>query len=173
MKRSLIVLVLLSVVLTGVFAVSLGNPATATLNATIGEYFEHGFHTVEGLYQASVTKNNAFTTDPEFVYGYRTNGTGSFTFNMVVGDFVSGENSVKIAAVSASSPLTPASGGYTVFSFTGSGSDKIAETTITISPAQTTGGDDHTGAAIEEGHSVDSAPAGDYVSTITFSVISG
>ena len=172
-KRIFIVLLLLSVLLTGVLAGSLIITATSTLNATIGEYFEHGFHTTDGLYQATVTKNNAFTVDPEFVYGYRTNGNGSFTFNMEVGDFISGDNRVKIASISASSTLIPTSIGYTVFSFSGSGSDKIGETTITVVPAQTFGGNDHTGAAIAEGESVDSAAAGEYVSTITFSVIAG
>jgi hypothetical protein len=130
------------------------------------------FHVGDLLYQATVTKNNAFSTDPEFVYGYRTNYTGTFTFSMDVGDFISGSNVVKIASVSASSTLgTYVSGiGYPVFAFTGAGSDKTAETTITVVPAQTYGGNDHLGAAVAEGQSVDSAAAGDYVSTITFSV---
>jgi hypothetical protein len=179
-KRMLGVLVILVFVLGSAFSIAMPSPAVATLTASIDEYLEHGFTNDLGVkYNATIAIANAFDTDPEFVYGYHSNAAGEFSFIMEVGDFIMDTNSanvVKIAAVtSTNSPSSFAytANGYTILSnyVATVGVEQLAETTITITPATTIGGYDHTGVyEVLDTETVDTAVAGSYTSTITFTV---
>jgi hypothetical protein len=173
-KRSLVGVVLLSIILVSLSAASATEEVTATLKANIEEYLEHGVTSGEDKYQSSLDLENAFTTDPQFVYGYRSNAVGTFDFTMTVGDFINqtdNDYSVKIATVRSTSDLSySTTDGYTVFTYTYISGASADEATLTISPAKISGGYDHTGVLVADGESVATAPAGDYESTITFVV---
>ena len=180
-KRVLAILMILVLATAGLFAaytVTVPGTVTATLNSTIGEYLVHGFNVLGVKYQATVTVPDAFNaTAPSFKYGYRTNAaTGSFSFDMTVGDFINGTaGTVKIKdVVIASGTLSHAVGTrvYQVFSQSGTGVEKTGETTITIKPflSYTANDTDITGTLITALNAADGAVAGDYVSTVSFSI---
>ncbi len=187
-KRALAILMILVLATVGLFAAmpSSGNGAdqlTATLNATIGDFLNHGFTIGTGpsatKYNATVTVNDAFnaTTPPSFKYGYKTNAAGGFEFKMTVGDFIHEDGlssgTVKIKSVAKGLPavtMTPASGDYTIFNISSSGGLQSDETTITIVPARGTDALDHAGADVNNNQRADDAPAGSYTATIYFNV---
>lgn len=179
-KRALAILMILVLATAGLFAaitVAIPGDVTATLNATIGEYLSHGF-TVAGVkYQPTVTVNGAFAaTAPSFTYGYKTNAaSGTFAFDMTVGDFISTAGTVKIKEVTSTVAVLghiPTSRVYQLFNYVGTGIEKTGETTITIKPFLTyTAGDvDITNTAITALQAVNGAPAGDYSATVSFSI---
>ena len=189
-KRALAILMILVLVTTGLFAVTAGNsayPATATLNANITGYLYHGFNDNTTRYLGILDVNDAFNAvTPTFKYGYKTNTTNRFSFTMNVGDFLKDGTSttrkvliqgVKFGAT-AVLPLGTYGRVYEVFDYTGNGTYKVDEKTITVIPALnwTTGLFDITGAAIPAANTVNGdsansgAPAGDYISKVVFSV---
>ncbi|WP_320129163.1 hypothetical protein [uncultured Sphaerochaeta sp.] len=184
-KRVISLLLVLFFVVAGAFAdvsVTMPSAATATLKANIGEYLDHGFTIGTVKYNPSITIENAFAAPSQFVYGYKTNAVGHFTFTMNVGNFISTSNAnniVKIASVTSSlSSITYTSTGYKIFSdytaTTVTGVEQNAESTITITPAATAnvGSLDHTGSSIVAAETVQGGAAGSYVSTITFTIAS-
>ena len=91
-KKLVAIALVLILVASGLFATfdftALPTP-TATLTATVGDFFYHGF-VVSGQsnYNAAITINNAFSsTSPSFTYGYETNYGGPFYIYMSVSDF--------------------------------------------------------------------------------------
>ena len=171
----------------GLFAaptVTIPADVTATLKATIGEYFYHGFLTGNvgdtpnaGGYYSAKTITDAFNaTAPSFTYGYKTNAANSsFTIKMTVADFQNGSSGVvKISGVTASGAgvLTQTGRDFQLFTFTGDGSEKIAQKTITIKPflTFTPGDQDITGTAITAVQASDGAPSGEYTALVTFSI---
>lgn len=194
MNKKLIALAMvLLLAVGGLFAVAdlppgTGNvPVTATLKADWLAYLNHGF--ISGLgggdfnYQATKTILDAFTTDPVFYYGYKTNATGNFQFRMTVSDFTStiGEttSTVKISGVKkGASTLEKTVNGldsyYILFtrdnsSFVLGSAAVYEEAQITISPAKAVGVGITSAQHVGEGST---APAGSYTSTVTISVVS-
>ena len=186
-KRALAIILIVVLATAGLFAaptVTIPADVTATLKATIGEYFYHGFLTGNvgdtpnaGGYYSAKTITDAFNaTAPSFTYGYKTNAANSsFTIKMTVADFQNGSSGVvKISGVTASGAgvLTQTGRDFQLFTFTGDGSEKIAQKTITIKPflTFTSGATDITGATIVAENTVEDAPAGDYTALITFNI---
>ena len=187
-KRALAIILILVLATAGLFAaptVTIPADVTATLKATIGEYFYHGFLDTPnaGGYYSAKTITDAFNaTAPSFTYGYKTNAANSsFTIKMTVADFQNGSSGVvKISGVTASGAgvLTQTGRDFQLFTFTGDGSEKIAQKTITIKPflkftpvdPDLTGPPDITGATIVAENTVEYAPAGDYTALITFNI---
>ncbi len=184
-KRLIAIALVLVLAVSGVFAgyaVTIPDPVVATLTATKIEYLNHGF-TVEGIkYKSSVDIGDAFVTPPTFTYGYETNARGSFSFRMVVGDFIhenSGNPNVKIASVKIGTttgvPVAASesdSAYYEILTRTNANTVYTTpapndEVNITIYPASpTSGSTDHLGATIGAGEQIGDALAGDYTSTI-------
>jgi len=184
-KKLITIALVLVLAVSGVFAeynVTVPALVTATLKATKGEFLEHGF-TVGGVkYQSEVEVLDAFTTPPQFTYGYKTNAMGTFSFRMTVGNFihqVSTNPEVKIASVTigttTGSPVIPDTGNpyYVIFSEANSSTlgsvSHVGETTITITPATGTG-TDHLGDTIVAGEHTGDALAGAYTSTIEIAI---
>lgn len=186
-KRVLAILMILVLATAGLFAaptVTVPTDVTATLKATVGEYFYHGFLTgnagatpnLGGFYAAKTITDAFNATPPSFTYGYKTNAANSnFTIKMTVADFLNGSSGVvKISGVTVSGAgvLTQSGRDFVLFTFTGNGSENTAQKTISISPflTFTTGDTDITGAAILATNAVADAPAGEYTSLITFNI---
>jgi hypothetical protein len=184
-KRALAILLVLVMVTGGLFAtytVAVPGAATATLNATIGDYLDHGFNYNGLKYQPSIIIDDAFgTTAPSFRYGFRTNAQGKFVFKMVVGNFINKTTvgTVKIASVTSDQgDLTYTPSGYTIFTDESADGpttyERKGEVKITIYPAKEIADFDHTGLtdiSVNEQVGGDvTAPAGAYESIITFTI---
>ena len=183
-KRALAILMILVLATAGLFAtytVTVPTDVTATLKATIGEYFYHGFNDGTTKYKSSIEVLDAFnaTTPPSFKYGYKTNAaTGSFTLNMTVADFLNGSvGTVKIkdVIVSGGGALSHSAGSrvYEIFSHSGTGVEKVDEKTITIKPFlvySALEATDITGATITATQAADGAPSGEYTALVTFNI---
>ncbi|MBI9093842.1 MAG: hypothetical protein JEY71_03060 [Sphaerochaeta sp.] len=186
-KRTLAILMILVLATAGLFAVptvTIPGDVTASLQATIGEYFYHGFTTGNvgdtpnaGGFYAAKTITDAFNaTPPSFTYGYKTNAANStFSLKMTVADFLNGSSGVvKIegVTVSGAGALTQVGRDFELFTFTGNGVDNTAQKTISIVPFLTfnNGDTDITGAVIVAANAVNGAPAGAYQSLITFKI---
>lgn len=185
-KKAIALALVLVIAMSGVFALDLNtvDDVTATLKATVGDYLDHGF--IEsgspGVYAATKTIENAFTTDPVFTYGYKTNMdvvTTPIKFEMSVGDFILQSNTdirIKIGdvMVGTNSPA-PTSGVYTLLTSAQSGLQ--GQAIVTIKPMKADG-DDHLGYDISDDDSItdtlqyvnDDAAPGEYISTVTISV---
>ncbi|WP_320122505.1 hypothetical protein [uncultured Sphaerochaeta sp.] len=185
-KKAIALALVLVIAMSGVFALDLNtvDDVTATLKATVGDYLDHGFieSSSPGVYAATKTIENAFTTDPVFTYGYKTNMdvvTTPIKFEMSVGDFILQSNTdirIKIGdvMVGTSSPA-PTSGVYTLLTSAQSGLQ--GQAIVTIKPMKADG-DDHLGYDISDDDSItdtlqyvnDDAAPGEYISTVTISV---
>ena len=178
-KTFLAILMILVLATAGLFAVTIPGSVTATLKADIGDTLLHGFNYSGVKYRPTVTITDAFgATAPSFLYGYRTNAAGNFTFKMAVGNFINQNvtGAIKIGSVASSNgALTYASTGYVIFSTLNTlGTEKTDEATITIYPAKAEG-TDHAGTTIlasEHAGPSNTAPAGSYESSITFAITS-
>ena len=197
MNKKLIALAMVLLLAVGglfadVYSGTLPGAVTATLNATIGDYLHHGFIDASnpGVYSASKTIEDAFTTNPAFQYGYTTNIDTSkygFKFQMVVGDFINQDDTdyaIKIASVSVGNtvvgPDTAGTNLYTILNSATSGS--TGQVSVVVSPAKS-GNDgtetpettivDHLGSPITQADFVGGADviAGSYQSTVTISVL--
>ena len=188
-KRALAILMILVLATAGLFAAYTVTPpadVTAQLTAVIGEFMIHGFpnsNTVDmnTVFANSVEINDAFndTTSPSFFYGYKTNAeTGSFDFEMTVGNFDNGgSGTVLIKSVNSTKPYgaphVASSNVYTIFRYNAiSSTDKFDATTITITPFLTTTGSetDINGNVVNAVNAVDGAPNGNYTADISFHV---
>ncbi|MDY0244657.1 MAG: hypothetical protein RBQ89_07575 [Sphaerochaeta sp.] len=189
-KKVITLALVLLIAMSGAFAAPLliNNTAvsnvTATLKATVGDYLDHGFieSSSPGVYAATKTIENAFTTDPVFTYGYKTNMdvvTTPIKFEMSVGDFILQSNTdirIKIGdvMVGTTSP-DPTSGVYTLLTSAQSGLQGHA--IVTIKPMKAVGVD-HLDYDISDDDSIldtlqyvnDDAAPGEYISTVTISV---
>ncbi|MDD4450595.1 MAG: hypothetical protein PHS76_07800 [Sphaerochaeta sp.] len=191
MNKKLIALALVLLIAVGGLLVAAdlppgtGNvPVTATLKADWKAYLNHGFITAIGSfdYESSKTIMDAFTTDPVFYYGYKTNATGSFEFRMTVSDFTSTigntTSTVKIADVKkGTTSMTKETGSnyYKLFerdnsSFTLGDAAVSEDAKITVSPAKAEDTTKGITAAQHVGEG-STAPAGAYTSTVTITVI--
>jgi len=183
-KTFLAILMILVLATAGLFAaVTIPGDVTATLNATIGEYLSHGFTVGTLKYQPAITVTNAFdATTPTFKYGYKTNAsTGTFSFDMTVGDFIGSAGTVLIKTVTTTPAYlshTPNSRVYQIFNQVGNGTAKTGEATIAITPYldYTAGQVDIEGTSVLAINTVNGdltnpgAPAGDYTASVLFSI---
>ena len=181
-KRALAILMILVLATAGLFAegeITIATPdnVKATLTATIGEYLMHGFTVGTAKYQPTVTIENAFgTTAPSFRYGYKTNAAGTFVITMSVGNFINQTTTgtVKIGSVTSNKTISDyAVTGYKIFdTSTIIEGERTEEAIITVYPAKTTDGTttDHASVVIAANEIVTGAPAGVYVSEITFAI---
>lgn len=184
MNKKLIALALvLLLAVGGLFAVTypgtLPGNVTATLNANIGDYLYHGFidSATPAEFDATKTINDAFTTDPAFQYGFRTNigTTYNFEFRMTVGDFL--HNTVSGAKIKIADVLVgglspdPISGYYVILSKTTAISSGAVN--VVIKPAKAAG-NDHLGVVMTDAQYINGANevAGAYTSTVTIAVVS-
>ena len=184
MNKKLIALALvLLLAVGGLFAVAypgtLPGNVTATLNANIGDYLYHGFidSATPAEFDATKTINDAFTTDPAFQYGFRTNigTTYNFEFRMTVGDFL--HNTVSGAKIKIADVLVgglspdPISGYYVILSKTTAISSGAVN--VVIKPAKAAG-NDHLGVVMTDAQYINGANevAGAYTSTVTIAVVS-
>jgi len=184
-KKLIAIALVLVLAVSGVFAaydVTVPGSVNAYLYANKPEFLRHGFN-IEGIkYQASVEIYDAFVTPPTFKYGYETNAKGTFSFRMVVGNFiheVSTNPQVKIASVTiGTTPVpvtTPTEGDPYYEIFTENNATTLGslthadEKTIVITPASATG-TDHLGTQITAGQHTGDALAGNYTATIQFSI---
>jgi hypothetical protein len=184
-KKAIALALVLIIAMGGAFAFDLNtvDPVTATLKATVGDYLDHGFieSSSPGVYAATKTIENAFTTDPVFTYGYKTNMDVVATpikFEMSVGDFILQSNTdirIKIGdvMVGSNSPA-PTSGVYTLLTSAQSGLE--GQAIVTIKPLKTAGAD-HLDYDISTDTITDTlqyvnddAAPGEYISTVTISV---
>ena len=135
---------------------------TATLSGVIGTTFSHGFTTADGMYQSSATnEGDAFSTDPELIYGFKVKyGTG-FTSMMTVGSFKNGTEEVDINEViiqvtdktDVSYTGASLSTAMKVLEYTATNTLDIQEATIIIVPG-----------------SIDGKALGNYTSTLSISI---
>ncbi len=179
-KKLIAITLVLMLVTSGLFALDLSTlpTPTATLKATLGDYFHHGF--VNGAeFEATKTVTNAFgSTAPSFDYGYETNATGPFYIKMAVSDFVNvtpnstGTVKIKAISVSGSTPQWDnTEQKYTIFTIPASNTFTRNVTTITVTPALTTADTvDHLGETIPASETAAQAASGEYEATLTFSV---
>ncbi|MDD3928951.1 MAG: hypothetical protein PHY87_04060 [Sphaerochaeta sp.] len=184
-KKLVAIALMLWLVVSGIFAayeVAIPVSVVATLTATKEEFLRHGFTVDDEKFQATADIDNAFVVPAQFTYGYETNARGSFSFRMVVGDFLhedSGNPSVKIASVKIGTTTgvpvpasEDASAYYEILTRTNANTvyttpAPSGEVDITIYPATpTSGSTDHLGATINAGEQIGDALAGDYTSTI-------
>jgi hypothetical protein len=197
-KRSLAILMILVLATAGLFAATMptiGNGATpvnATLKATIGDYFYHGFvndTTFPGTrtltnpivgsdFYATLAIENAFTTVTPFKYGYKTNSSAIlFNLNMEVSNFLKDGETTKFVAVQKVAlndvDVTVPGTLISIFNFTSTAGLQSASKKIAIYPYMdfVTGAVDLAGNAIVATNTVNGSPdAGSYTSTITFTV---
>jgi len=171
-KKLIAIALVLVLAVSGAFAVTFPNVVTATLNATKGDFFYHGFG--QPLTN-TLSINDAFATVPPTIdYGYSTN-VGGATIRFSITNFISGSNLVKIKSISATG-----GGSNLVWDDTNSAYKLFViapTTTYTKQLAQITvvaarGGDtlDHRGEVIAASQTVEGAASGDYTATLTFSV---
>jgi len=103
-KKFIAFALVLLIAMGGLFAAITGLPSsadvTATLTGVIGTTFSHGFTTTDGKYQSSATnQGDAFSTNPELIYGFKVKyGTG-FRSMMTVSSFMNGTEEVTINEV--------------------------------------------------------------------------
>ncbi len=171
-KKLIAIALVLVLAVSGAFAVTFPGTITATLNATVGDFFYHGFG--QSLTNTLSVTDAFATTPPTIEYGYATN-VGGATIRFTITDFESGSNTIKIKSVSATG------GGSNLVWDTVANAYKlfvIASTTtytkqlalITVVPARTADTVDHRGASIDSSEKVENATSGDYTATLTFSV---
>ena len=183
-KKLFVLLVILAVVLTGVFAAPAESNETAEviLKGNIGSLFKHGV-VVNGALDAS----KEFTVDvltadpPPFQYGYISNKTlsGAKVY-MEFTDFKhsNGTDEIQIKDISLSSDgLTYDSGthesgkGVLVFDGIANTGGNLTSKNIKVIAAQLDVDSGFvSGTAVGDKKSVASAPAGSYTATLTFSV---
>ena len=186
MNKKLIALAMVLLLAVGglfadVYSGTLPGAVTATLKATIGDYLYHGFIDASnpGVYSASKTIEDAFTTNPAFQYGYTTNIDTSiygFKFQMVVGDFINQDDTdyaIKIASVSVGNTAVGPDTGtnlYTILNSATSGS--TGQVSVVVSPAKAAG-NDHLGVTMTDAEYIGGANevAGSYTSTVTIAVV--
>lgn len=176
-KKLITIALVLLIAVSGVFAVTFPTSISATLNATVGDFFYHGFG--QSL-TSTLSVTNAFApTPPTIEYGYATN-VGGATIRFTISNFVkpSSTDVVKIKSVTASgggSALVwdATASAYKLF-VVGSVSAYTKQLAlITVTPARTAdiGTNDHNnGSEIALGQTVESAATGEYTATLTFSV---
>jgi len=173
-KKLFVLLVILAVVLTGVFAApaDIADDATVTLKGSIISDFQHGAR-VDGVMQSQITITDALKLGGVlFDYAYKSNeDISGAKIYMKYTDFYHTNDSdfiqIKSVLVDSSVPSYDSTDGFEVFDEIKAGvSAKVAS--IKIVAAQTTDGNDAKGATVT--NSVADAPAGDYTATLTFSV---
>ena len=193
-KKAIALALVLVIAMSGVFAAPLEinevpvDNVVATLTATIGDYFYHGF-VISGQtdFAGTVTVDNAFNaTAPTFTYGYETNHSGPFYINMTVSDFTNDPSSptgtVKIKAVNVASTggqfntsyanSYDTETGYLIFSATANTYTRNTAT-IQVVPflASTDAGSaDIKGTTITADNTVAQAAPGAYTATVSFAV---
>lgn len=196
MNKKLVALALiLLLAVGGLFAehtIAKPGDVTAYLKANIGEFLEHGFTVDSVMYQPSITINDAFNTNPEFEYGYRTNAQGTINFLMTVGDFLHTNGNARIVIKEVQKggvKMTPAVGTYVLFdeivNATSKETENVKKATFKIVPAKKgdLGQTDHTGSKmigtvapvgenagyVNYADVADSTP-GSYTSTVTIAI---
>lgn len=184
-KKLFVLLVILAVVLTGVFAVGAESEAKVTLQGSIDGLFNHG-PVKDGVIKSSLTFSNLFVTGEgkangkvSFDYGYKTNDSeylGAY-FYMAVGDFKSDDNgsevtfsSIKIDEEAVSGTLA-SENGYLLGTVTHT-NGSLGTFDVELQVAMDGNGNDYKGDSIGA-RNVEDAEAGDYTATLTFTVVSG
>jgi hypothetical protein len=181
-KKGIALALVLVIAMSGVFAAPLVvatgtvTDVTATLKATIGGFFRHGFYNSvdESEYNATLEITNAFVVDPVFTYGYETNTSTAFGIYMEVSDFEHDTEAgvaIKIAEVDigGNTPDPDINGVYTLLTSAEFGQSE--NVSIKIIPLKAAG-TDHLGNTISSDleYVNDNATPGSYTSTVTISV---
>jgi len=173
MKKKLIVLlVILAVVLTGVFA---EGEVTVTLAGSIGPVFEHGV-LVNGSLQSSKNITGALEAEgSSFDYAYTSNRTMETSkLYMAVTDFLTegGEHSIQISSITVGGVAASVNAEKGILIFDGIqnvGAGSFTQKTIKVVAAQTVSGKDYKNDDVV--HAVINAENGGYTATLTFSVV--
>src|SRR5690554_1434493 len=110
-KKLFVLLVILAVVLTGVFAddpfVDSGS-SVITLKGVIGADFAHGLKDGSSLKSEETIENALAAAGVSFDYAYRSNQANSAKIYMKITDFTSGDNTIKLKEVSVGGNLKSA-----------------------------------------------------------------
>jgi len=157
------------------------DPVTATLEASIGDFFNHGFIVDNsGAFISSITVEDAFAaTPPPINYGYSTNKGGAIvTFTITDFENVDDSSVVKIKKIEATNiganmTWNSTDEDYTLFEVASVDGYTKNSTTLSVYPARTgdVNSEDHTGAAtIAAANTVEGGSPGFYRATMTFSV---
>lgn len=176
-KKLFVLLVILAVVLSGVFAEPAGKTESAEiqLKGTVGLIFQHGlFEDGELVSSKSFTTNVLGSSGTTFSYGYLSNQdlTGA-KLTMSFTDFVTAgeEHSIQIGSilVAGGAPTFDDDDIVIFDSLTSNGGSSVTSKSIKIVAAQTVSGNDVRGDSITK--AVTGAHEGDYTATLTFKVI--
>ena len=177
-KKLFVLLVILAVVLTGVFADETEKTAygqsTIMLRGSISSEFVHGVVDGTTLKPAETFENALAPGGVEFNYGYRSNElVAGGKIYMTVTDFKSGENTIKIKSIEVGgTPISDPVGvnGIEIIDGISATGSSITSATIKIVAAQNDSDTGLDGAQVGEKKSVNSAEPGTYTATLTFKV---
>ena len=176
-KKLFVLLVILAVVLSGVFAEPAGKTDSAKiqLKGTVGLIFQHGlFEDGELVSNKSFTTNVLGSGGTTFSYGYLSNQdlTGA-KLTMSFTDFLHSDetHSIQIGSILVAGGAPNFDDGDIVIfdSLTSNGGSSVTSKSIKIVAAQAVGGDDVRSASIT--NAVTGAHEGVYTATLTFKVI--
>ena len=178
-KKLFVLLVILAVVLTGVFAddpfVDSGS-SEIILKGVIGADFAHGLKDGSSLKSEETIENALAEAGVSFDYAYRSNQADSAKIYMKITDFTSGSNTIKLMTVKvgetskSSSDIIEGKGIKIVdgIQVTGSGLNSVMIKIVAAQEDTDLGLD---GVAVGNKKSVASAEAGTYTAILTFSVL--
>jgi len=172
-KKLFVLLVILAVVLTGVFAED-DPEVTVTLTGSIGPVFEHGVLESGNLLASKNITGALLPGGSSFDYAYTSNQTMSNSkLYMSVTDFLTEDetHSIQISSITVgASAATVGTNGILIFDgIQNVGVGSFTQKTIKVIAAQTESGKDYKNDDVV--YAVSNAENGDYTATLTFSVV--